>query len=142
MTTVTVTTLTTWRESVRVQLQTELRKTYGNDFDVVSAQLTGPFEDRDVGCIWIARAEIEPETAQQLIEVRIRVFRQWTPVEPYGKDPAELEVIPDIVNNALTAIQVGLGIWWFSIREFEIDHESWGTEVGILARRENPFLTP
>lgn len=141
MTTVAAATLTTWRENVRAKLQTELQKTYGTGFEVVSSQLVGPFDEKDVGCIWIADARIEPETAQQLINVRIRVFRQWTPVEPYGKDPAELEQIPDLVNNALLAIQVSAGLWWFSLAEFEIDHESWGTEVGILARRENPFLT-
>ena len=140
MTAVTTTTLTTWRENVRLQLQTQLRTVYGSSFNVEKAQLTGPFEDRDIGCIWIAKAEIEPETAQQLIDVRIRVFRLWTPIEPYGKDPAELEEIPDIVNNALLAIQVSAGLWWFSIQGFECDHESWGTEVAILARRENPFL--
>jgi len=140
VTAVTTTQLTTWRENVRLQLQTQLRTVYGSSFDVVPAQLTGPFEERDVGCIWVAKAEIEPETAQQLIDVRVRVFRQWTPIEPYGKDPAELEEIPDIVNNALLAIQVSAGLWWFSIQGFEIDHESWGTEVAILARRENPFL--
>lgn len=141
MTVVAASTLTTWRENVREQLQTELQKTYGNGFEVVSAQLIGPFDEKDVGCIWIADARIEPDTAQQLINVRVRVFRQWAAVEPYGKDPAELEEIPDLINNALVAIQVSAGLWWFSIAEFEIDHESWGTEVGILARRENPFLT-
>jgi len=140
VTAVTTGTLTAWRENVRTALQTQLRVTYGSGFDVVAAQLTGPFEERDVGCIWVAKAEIEPETAQQLIDVRIRVFRQWTPIEPYGKDPSELEEIPDLVNNALLAIQVSAGLWWFSIQGFEIDHESWGTEVAILARRENPFL--
>ena len=141
MTAVAQTTLTAWVETVRSNLQTELRKVYGNSFDVVHAQFPGPSEDRDIACIWIAKAEIEPETAQQLIDVRIRVFRLWTPIEPHGKDPNELEEIPDLVNNALLAIQVSAGLWWFSIQGFEIDHESWGTEVAILARRENPFLT-
>jgi len=140
VTTVATSTLTAWLENVRSHLETQLRGTFGDDFEVIHAQFTGPVEDKDIACIWIAQGEIEAETAQQLINVRIRVFRQWAAIEPYGKDPAELEVIPDIVNNALSAIQVSAGLWWFSIQEFEVDHESWGTEVGILARRENPFL--
>ena len=140
MTAVAVNTLTTWVETVRAKLETELRATYGGNFEVVHAQLVGPYEDRDIACIWVEKAEIEAETASQALDVRVRVFRQWSLVEPHGLDPAQLEVIPDIVNNALTAIQVGAGIWFFSIQGFQIDHESWGTEVVILARRENPFL--
>lgn len=140
MTVVATTTLTAWVEVVRSKLQTELQSVYGNGFEVAHAQLFGPYEDRDIGCIWIGSAEIDPETAAQNLDVRVRVFRQWTLIEPHGKDPAELEEIPDIVNNALSAIQVGAGIWFFSIQGFECDHETWGTEVAILARRENPFL--
>lgn len=136
---VAVGTLTSWLGVVRSQLETALKATYGGAFEVVHAQLLGPFLDRDVGCIWIAGSQLEG--LEQQIDVRVRVFRQFVEAEgPYGQDPSTLEQIPDIVSNALIGIQVSAGLWFFSIQEFEIDHESWGCEVGLLARRENPFM--
>jgi hypothetical protein len=134
--------LTDWLQTVRTQLEGALQSEYPG-IEVEHAQLTGPFENEARACIWIARAQIEPETAQQAVEVRIRLFPKWTLVDNPDEnplDPTPLEQVPDVVNNALISIQVSAGLWWFSIVEFETDHESWGTEVGILARRENPFL--
>lgn len=131
--------LTDFRETLRSRLESQL------GYPFYAGRDHGPDENQKRGCVYINSGEINSDTAEQGLDVRIRVFPQWKAVDPRPDSDmiAELEAIPDDVNGALKAIQTqpGAGFWFFSITGFEIDYDQeWGTEVAVLLRRENPFL--
>ncbi len=129
-------TLTDFRETIRARLEDQM------GFEFVAGSLHGPMEDHKRGCVYVSGGSVEG--LEQDVLLGIRVFPQWREIEPYGPPISELEEIPDQVSAALKAIQAqpGAGFWFFSLQEFEIDYDQeWGTEVKVLLRRENPFLS-
>lgn len=128
--------LTTFREAVQVALEAEL----GIPF--FGGIITGPVEDRTVGCCWVAGlARWDDDALAAIVDLRARVLLR-TPQQPEtykARDPDALEQAVDDLAAALRAIRASSPqVWYFSVVSFELDLEENGIEVAIQAWRDNP----
>src|SRR5215204_3921738 len=132
--------LTTFREAVQTELQTDLGITF------VGGTITGPVDDRDIGCVWIASMQPMEDAVVQAIDLRVRVFKLWRQPDSYPSlDPSALETLAEQVQASLVDIRASAtiratGVWFLqSVASVEIDPETYGVEAQIIAARQNPF---
>jgi len=133
--------MATLRQGIRAELATDL------GIQMVDGMLNAPagIARRDLGCVWVPGfGEKDDDVDTQMIDVRIRIYQQKieqrNPEDPV--DPTKLEDFAEAVELALRDKQAGqFGVWFFRVRATEIDLESQGVEMSVIAMRANPFPT-
>lgn len=127
--------ITDFRTTLAAQLQTEL------GIDVVSGYAEGP-SDTDIGCVYPIREGENPDAVQeQLVEVGVRVFKRYDRSEAPELllDPEPLESMAATLVDALKAIQVTAGPWFFRVTEIVYDLDFYRVDALVTAWQANQF---
>lgn len=132
-----VVSLTSLRQAVAELLAAEL------DIEFVDGKLEGPVEGKDLGCSFPVRLAEQADLIQaQDVFIGIRVFKAARTKQTSARafDPAPLEELAELIQQALQKHQTGYGAWYQRVIEVEFDHELRMVEALVLAPRDNPAV--
>lgn len=130
-------TLTSFREALRLELQTDL------GVELVPGMLVFQGAERrprhDLGSVWISRKEAANPLADETIEAHVRIYKAYTQTrsieQPY--DPTPLEALVEAVQVSVKDKLAALGPWFIHFRSAEIDLDDQAIEVVFEARQLN-----
>lgn len=107
-------------------------------------KLEGPVEHAQLGGIWCEEESEDPRNVVwELLDVRVRLFRQYRQVQDVTKqpyDPVELYDLADELRTALLPVAATqLGVDFFRVTAVRYLPDAQGIEARIYARAENVF---
>lgn len=126
------------RTAFREALQADLAEAFG--FDFVGGPYSGPFDDRDVGCVWFDRKRPFGRDGNEEENVyRIRVFRLWKQdqgVTTQG-NVVPLEDDCEALEAALKAVLTTVGHQFFTVTDVSPNYDGQYVEAAIVAYDRN-----
>lgn len=131
------------RQNVQDMLAGELGKSL--TIKLVPGLLEGPNQwsaEEWIGSVSLARVQENAANVSELdVYLLARFFAPFSsqgtisPNEPY--DPAKLEAMAVLVQQAVARNQTGLGAWYQRVTQIEFDNETQGIQATIFARTDN-----
>lgn len=127
-------TLTTFRQAVQTELQTDLGIT------MVAGIREGRSEDRDIGYVWVESiADDGADVQVRVTTVGVRVFLQWEAQQGTHRDVSAVEALMESILTSLKDKQTTLGPWFFRVPEVLPNYEDMNVTATIVARDANPY---
>jgi hypothetical protein len=131
--------LTSFRQALAAHLATEL------EVQFLDGYMDQPVQRQEVGCTYPMDKRRDGDQANdEIIRVGVRFFqRHQAPAgrhsgaDPDRVDPARLEQVAELVQEAIADVQTGLGPWFCWWESTEFDWETQGIEVIVGARQFN-----
>jgi len=108
--------------------------------EVLPGRFDGPVAETDLGCAYpVRQEERSSNVTEQELSVRVRLFVVPNPEPGHPPDPARLEELVQIVQEALDDDQDLGGVWFFRLTEAEYDLRQFGVEMQFNAIADNAF---